>query len=347
MRRLVFAIPGELATPTGGYAYDRRVIAELIELGWNVEVMGLGNGFPYPDVPTVKQATSALAALSLDAPVIIDGLALGVLPKAATEMTAPLIALVHHPLALETGITPTQAAVFRTSERAALAVAKIVVATSAATARVLSADYGVTPERIVVAEPGTDRVSSKPRRESKTVRLLAVGAISPRKGYDVLISALALLADLPWHLTIVGATDRNPDCVAALQSQIANASLGTRIEIAGAVSDERLNELYAEADGFVLASRFEGYGMAYAEAIAHGLPVIGTNAGAIPDTVPSAAAILVAPDDIAALVDALRRVISDRATRAKMAIEATKAAASLPTWRQSAEKISQLIEGLS
>jgi glycosyltransferase involved in cell wall biosynthesis len=163
----------------------------------------------------------------------------------------------------------------------------------------------------------------------------------------VLVAALATLTDLPWRLAIVGAADRNPACAAALRRQITEADLQDRIEIAGAVSQQRLDELYAEADAFVLASRFEGYGMAYAEAIGHGLPVIGTTAGAIPDTVPSQAAILVAPDDGAALAAALRRVIGDPATRATLAAEATKVAARLPTWRQSAAKISQMIEGLS
>ena len=111
----------------------------------------------------------------------------------------------------------------------------------------------------------------------------------PRKGFDVLIAALATLADLPWHLTIAGDRSRDPDAAARLDADIARFKLGNRIVVLGTVSPERLAELYAGADLFVLASRFEGYGMAFAEAIAHGLPVIGTTAGAIPETVPPGA----------------------------------------------------------
>ncbi len=133
------------------------------------------------------------------------------------------------------------------------------------------------------------------------MRLLSVGAVVPRKGFDVLIAALATLADLPWQLTIVGDRGRDPKTASQLDADIARLNLGNRVAVLGAVSPERLEQLYAGADLFALASRFEGYGMAYAEAIAHGLPVIGTTAGAIPDTVPAGAGVLVAPDDTGAL----------------------------------------------
>ena len=143
-----------------------------------------------------------------------------------------------------------------------------------------------------------------PRAQAQTsdgvMRLLAVGAVVPRKGYDVLVAALATLTDLPWQLTIAGDRTRDRDTAAQLEADIARHGLGDRIAVLGAVSPQRLAELYADADLFVLASHFEGYGMAYAEAIAHGLPVIGTTAGAIPDTVPQDAGLLVAPDDVAA-----------------------------------------------
>ena len=121
-------------------------------------------------------------------------------------------------------------------------------------------------------------------------------------------------------------------------------NLGNRVAVLGAVSPERLAELYAGADLFVLASRFEGYGMAYAEAIAHGLPVVGTTAGAIPDTVPAGAGVLVAPDDAAALALALRRLIENPDERRRLATSARAAARQLPTWQDSAKIFSRALE---
>ena len=136
---------------------------------------------------------------------------------------------------------------------------------------------------------------------------------------------------------------RDADAARALKAQISDVGLVERIVFAGAVAREQLGTLYAAADVFVLPSRYEGFGMAYAEAIAHGLPVIGTTAGAIPDTVPPEAGVLVPPDDAAALVVALRRLIGDPAERARFASGARAAAKELPTWRGSAELFSAAI----
>lgn len=343
---IVFAVPGDLATPTGGYAYDRRMIAELRELAWRPEVLNLGDGFPRPTALTRAAANAHLSDVPKGRPIVIDGLALGVIPEIAESLsqTHPLVALVHHPLALETGLTADEATALRASERAALSHVRAVVANSPATARALADDYGVPADRITIAPPGTDRVAVTRRTNADSVALLAVGSVVPRKGYDVLIAALAELPDLPWHLTIVGDCSRDPGAVARLKADITLHRLEPRVTIEAAVAAEQLAAFYAAADLFVLASRYEGFGMAYAEAIAHGLPVIGTTAGAIPDTVPQMAGVLVPPDDVPALTAALRRLIENSAERAQLAAGARTAAANLATWRHSAELFSHAIE---
>ncbi len=343
---LVFAIPGDLDTPTGGYIYDKRMIAELRELGWRPEVLNLGDGFPRPTALTRAAAKAHLTDVPKGRPIVIDGLAFGVLPETgeALRETHPLVALVHHPLALETGVSAQDAEALRQSERAALACTRGVIVTSAATARTLAADFGVPPERITVAPPGTDRPAAMRRRSASSVALLAVGAVVPRKGYDVLVEALAGLLDLPWRLTIVGDCGRDPPTAARLRAEIVRHRLEPRVTIEDAIPAERLAELYSASDLFVLPSRHEGFGMAYAEAIAHGLPVIGTTAGAIPDTVPAEAGILVPPDDATALAATLRHLIEKPDEREKLAAGARVAAANLPTWRGSAELFSQAIE---
>jgi glycosyltransferase involved in cell wall biosynthesis len=346
VRRVAFAVPGDLATPTGGYAYDRHMIAELENLGWQVDVVDLGDGFPMPSAAQKTLAEQRLAAVPGDYPIVIDGLALGALPQAARAVRArrPLVALIHHPLALESGHSASDADRLRASERAALAAANSIIVTSAPTARLLVTDYGVPDSRITVARPGTDRGAIAHGSEDGVVRLLSVGALVERKGFDVLIAALATLADLPWRLTIAGDRTRDPAVAARLDADIARNKFGGRVSVLGAVAEDRLATLYAGADVFVLASRFEGYGMAYAEAIAHGLPVIGTTGGATPETVPSGAGILVPPDDPEALAAALRRVIADRSERQRMGEAARAAAAALPTWRESAKFFAGAIE---
>ena len=123
VRRLAFAVPGDLATPTGGYAYDRRMIAELEHLGWNVDLVALGDGFPWPSDETRSAAQTRLLAVPAGRAIVIDGLAFGVLPEAASQLRLrnPLIALVHHPLAMESGLSAGQSDLLRASERAALA----------------------------------------------------------------------------------------------------------------------------------------------------------------------------------------------------------------------------------
>ena len=345
----VFAIPGDLDTPTGGYIYDKRMIAELRDLGWRPEVLNLGDGFPRPNALTLAAAKAHLSDVPKGRPMVIDGLAFGVLPDAAQALreTHPLIALVHHPLALETGVTPQDAVTLRASERAALACTRGVIVTSPATAGTLAADYGVSAEHITVAPPGTDRPKVVRRNSAGSPMLLAVGAVVPRKGYDVLVEALARLLDLPWRLTIVGDCSRDSATTARLRADIERHRLGPRVTIEDAIPADRLGALYSSSDLFVLPSRYEGFGMAYAEAIAYGLPVIGTTAGAIPDTVPAAAGVLVPPDDIAALAAALRRLIEQPAEREKLAAGARAAAAELPTWRGSAELFSKAIERAS
>ena len=188
MRPLAFAVPGDLDTPTGGYAYDKRMIAELRRLGWDVAVIDLGNEFPRASDAARKAAFAKLNAVPPGVPLVIDGLAFGTMSVGASQLALgrALVALVHHPLALESGLTAAEATTFQILERNALLTAGRTVTTSHTTARVLMSDYGVPERRLIVAPPGTDKVA--PARGSGgagALALLAVGALVRRKGYDI------------------------------------------------------------------------------------------------------------------------------------------------------------------
>ncbi|MGX1305903.1 glycosyltransferase involved in cell wall biosynthesis [Amorphus suaedae] len=348
MTGIAFAIPGDLDTATGGYAYDRRVIAGLRDMGRDVAIVGLGGGFPDPVAIDDEYVRRALGAIPDGTPTLIDGLALGILPAEAATLAArvPVVALVHHPLGLETGLDAERRGALLASERRALAACRHVIVTSHATARTLSAELDVAAARITVAEPGVDRPAAFRRAEAPTPTLLAVGALVRRKGYDVLVEALAQIRPLAWNAEIIGDPGRDPATAADLARAIAEAGLADRVRLRGQVDDAALAHAYRSAHLFVIASRYEGYGMVAAEALAYGLPIVSTDAGALADTVPADAALKVAPDDPAALADALRRVLEDRDLWQRLRAGAETASHSLPTWRDCAGTINQVLEDL-
>jgi glycosyltransferase involved in cell wall biosynthesis len=344
-------VPGDLATPTGGYAYDRRVIEEMCSLGWQIDVLDLGAHFPNPSTAQRDAAQDILTAARADAPLVIDGLALGVIPEIAAQLAAThrLVGLVHHPLALETGVTPEAASALKKSERDALAHTARIITSSVTTAKILIKDYGVNASKISTVVPGTDPARpAAPRTTDNEAppHLLAVGSLVPRKGYDVLIRALAKLAELPWRLTIVGDDTRNAATAGSLAALVKDEKLDTRIALTGAVSEAGLEVAYRHADIFVQPSHFEGYGMAAASAIAYGLPVIATSGGALGDTVADAA-IVVPPGDIETLATALHRVITDLSERERLRQAARTAAAKQQRWETTAQQFAAAIEAIS
>ena len=350
MRGVAFAVPGDLATPTGGYAYDRRIIAELECLGWDVSMSSVwATAFRSRASEQREFAQARLRPFRRRVRSSSMGSLMAFLPNRRTACSRnPLIALVHHPLALETGLSALQADAIARQRTRCLGLRTARHRDQRGDCAASGADYGVAPDRITVVLPGTDRAASARRSNDGIVRLLSVGALVPRKGFDVLIAALATLADLPWHLTVRRRPHARSGCAPRNSTPISrDTRLGDRIAVLGAVSPERIAELYASSDLFVLASRFEGYGMAFAEALAHGLPVIGTTAGAIPETVPQGAGMLVPPDDAQAMATALRRLIENPAARHEMCARARGACASLQSWPDSAKLFAQAIEGAS
>lgn len=355
MQQLIFVYPGDLSAPTGGYEYDRRIIQGLEGLGWQIQFISLGDGYPFPDHVQIEYARSALLKLPKHVPMVIDGLALGALPDLAADIAKrhPLIALIHHPLAFEFGLSDSEMQLLQQSETQALQQVVRVIANSPSTVRDLNQHYGVPLEIIKVILPGTDRIHALELRIQRNedhlgqVHLLSVGSIIPRKGLHHLIAALEPLMDLPWTLSIAGDTSRNAAAYERLMMDIKDCHLEGRVEVLGAVSNAELKNQYAKADIFVLPSLFEGYGMVYAEAMAHGLPIIATTAGAIPDTVPQDAGLLVEPGDIPALTIALKTLIQDPSHRAKLSSGALRAAGQQPTWEYAVQQFAAVITPLS
>jgi glycosyltransferase involved in cell wall biosynthesis len=339
---IYFAYPGDLDTRTGGYHYDRRLIAELRQRDLPIETLSLPHCAPQPDQASLAHIASLLAALPDQSIVIIDGLAFGVLDAIAEAESdrLRLLALCHHPLALESGLDDSLQARLLTSERRALACARATLVTSEHTRRILVEQFALPQEKITVALPGTESVDFAPCAGEPPL-LLTLASLTPRKAHDVLLAALAELKDLPWRARFVGDDSLAPDWVARLRQQLESLGLTERIELTGVVSDHLAE--YQQADVFVLPSRFEGYGMVFAEATAAGLPVVAARAGAVPDVVPPSAGLLVPPDDSAALALALRSLLRDTDLRRRLQRGAQQAAAHLPRWTETGAIVSDLL----
>lgn len=343
---LYLVVPGPLSTRTGGYIYDRRMVEGLRALGQEIEVVELSGTYPFPSAQDIARADAALASVPDKSLVVVDGLALGALPDIAERQTHRLdvVALVHHPLADETGLTDNERAGLMLSEMRALEMVRHVIVTSAFTRRRLAA-FNVPPERISVCVPGVDPAAIAHGSGSGVLALLCPASLTPRKGHPDLFAALADLQELNWRLICAGNPALDPLHAAALTNMIARLGLETRIDMRGEASETEMNALYDGADLFVLASYYEGFGMVVSEAVARGLPLVTTSGGALAETVPPAAAFIVPPGDVAALREALRLAISDSDLRAKLARGSRAARADLLDWKQAADSFARALMG--
>lgn len=342
MDEIAFAIPGDLALPTGGYVYARRLIAALAERGVQVRRISLSAEFPHPSRTALALARAAFAAVPVHMPLLVDGLAFGALPAALLDaVPRRYVVLVHHPLALETGLPAARAAELAVSEAAALSRAGAVIATSLVTAENLAADYGVSPDAITVAVPGIDP-APRARGMGGVPRILAVGAIVPRKGFDRLADALARCTTRPWTCRIVGSTERDPGCAEALGRRIEAAGLQGRVILTGALSDAALAAEWDAADLYALTSHHEGFGMAAAEALSRGIPVIAAAGGAPAAWLPRDACRFAVPGDVGALAAAIRDLL-EPGTRRAMSDAAWAFGRTLPRWEETAARVAAVL----
>jgi glycosyltransferase involved in cell wall biosynthesis len=343
-KRLAFVLPGPLNRRTGGSIYDRKVVDGLRAQGYDVDVVELSGAYPFPSDAVRREAGEKFARIDDGTTTIVDGLAFGVLPEVAERegRRLRLVALVHHPLADETGLRGSERDALMESEKSALEHAQVVIVTSNFTRRRLL-DYCVAPERVHVILPGADPAPLAERNLERDLVLLCPASLIPRKGHSELFRALAGVADLKWRLICAGKTELDAACAANVRSLADELGIGPRVTFLGEVGEAEMGRLYAEADLLVLASHYEGYGMVVGEAIARGLPVVTTTGGALCETLPEGAGLACEPGDVRGLCENLRRVLSDRMLYERLALGARAARNTLPSWDDAARDFAKVL----
>jgi len=330
-------VPAPFDQVAGGYGYDRRMVAELRALGDVVSVVELAGGFPLADDVTRDAACAAWDRLGETTRPVIDGLALPAFAGMEDALAARgTIALIHHPTALETGYAEAQRESLRGMEQRLYRRLHRLVVTSEPTAERLVTDFGVDRARVAVVVPGTDDAPRCTGSGGPGCAILSVGTLVPRKGHDVLLRALARLFDLDWHLTIAGSPRRHPAHAEALVALTEELGIAQRVRFAGEVTGDALETLWRGADLFALATWFEGYGMAVAEALKRGLPVAVCAGGAAATLVEPEAGVVCEPGDQVQLSKALRRLIFSASLRTEMGEVAWQIGQKLPHWQAQA-----------
>ncbi len=351
-------VPGDIddvAVPSGGNNYDRRVCGGLPSTGWTVHELAVSGAWPRPDTAARASLARTLAGVPDGALVLVDGLVACGVPEIVVPQAKRLrlVVLVHLPLADEAGLPPGPAAELAALERQALRAARAVVATSPWAARRLVAHHGLGADRVHVVTPGVDPAPLAPGTDGAT-RLLCVGSITPTKGQDLLVEALAAIPDtaaLPWSCDLVGPLRRDPAYVAALRCAIERCGLGGRVRLTGPLTGTRLATEYAAADLLVLPSRAESYGMVLTEALARGIPVLAAGVGGVERTlghdpdgrVPG---IVVPPADGAALAAALHRWLDEPDLREALRRSALARRGTLPGWEVTSRCLAEILERL-
>ncbi|WP_213451776.1 glycosyltransferase family 4 protein [Rhizomonospora bruguierae] len=355
MRTVHFVLPAGVddpGAPSGGNRYDRRLSDGLRAAGWAVREIAAGGAWPVPDPADRDALRGSLAALPDGGLVLLDGLVSGGVPEVVAPEARRLrtVVLVHLPLADETGLAPGAAAALDARERATLRAAAAVVATSEGAARHLVGHHGLPPGRVHVAAPGVDPAPLAPGTDGAS-GLLCVAAVTPRKAQDVLVDALAKVPG-EWHCTLVGALDRAPGYADRIRRSVDAYGLDGRVRLVGPRTGADLDAAYAAADLFMLPSLTETYGMVVTEALARGVPVLGTDVNGVPEALGRAPGgdrpgLLVPPGDPAALAEALIRWLDEPAARERLRAAARARRAHLPGWAETVRAMAAILEAAS
>lgn len=354
---LALLIYGSLDTVSGGYLYDRKLVAHLREQGDTVEIISI----PWRNYaahltdnfsPALYRRLKAFRGDLL----IQDELnhpSLFLLNRRLRNTQYAITSIVHHLRASEqhpAGIMP----LYRAVERAYLRTPTGFVFNSRTTERAVAALMGQDAARRVVAVPAGDRFPIRLGEadirqrgfQPGPLRLLFVGNVIPRKGLHTVLAALARV-DFPWTLQVVGDLRVASDYGRGVQAEVVRRGWAARVKFWGTVPDDELMRVAAASQVLVMPSSYEGYGIAYLEGMGFGLPAIGSTAGAAGEIITDGMdGFLVAPEDAEKLAERLRGLHEKRAQLVEMSLAARRRHAAHPTWEASMAQIREFLTRL-
>jgi len=336
---------GDTGRKTGGYLYNARVLSGLRARDFEVEEVVACGASPEEQEIAAPRLGSVLDPPDYDV-IVVDALARIVVSRHLDHWRAavPIVVLVHELPSVAGGEFESKDVERERRYEEPLLRADQLVVVSEHGRRVLLS-RGVLASRIQIVSPGFDGVAAAggPDVDDGTIRALCVAQWIPRKGILTLVEAWTRRERPGAVLQLVGETGADPDYERGVRNAIEATPPGS-VLVSGKVDDAALRAAYAAADLFVLPSRYEGYGIVYAEALASGLPVIACDAGPVPELVGQEAAVLVPPDDEEALSSALDLLLGDTALRRRMSRAAVCRASGLPRWKDAVSGFQAVLE---
>jgi glycosyltransferase involved in cell wall biosynthesis len=356
--RLGLVIYGSLNTLTGGYIYDRVLVAYLQSRGHRIDIISLplrnyGRHLLDNWSPGVR---SDLVAGPCDI-LLQDGLnhpSLFHTNRSLQKNTSlPIVAIIHQVLCRQprNGLLNR---IYQAIEKRYLESVDAMIFNSDTTRRTVETMVsGRRPS--IVACPAGDRLGHLPSidligsrtRENGPLRLIYVGNVLPQKGLLPLIKGLSHLAHEIWHLTVVGSLTMDARYVQGIKKLIAQRNLSRQIEIAGPKDGNELANLLLQSHVFVMPYSHEGFGMAYLEAMAFAMPVVGSSDGAVKEFVmPGQNGFLIEFDDFESVNACIHTFHHDRQRLLKMSYAAFQTYKQRPKWRDTMESIHRFLTGL-
>jgi glycosyltransferase involved in cell wall biosynthesis len=344
--RLGLVIYGSLEQLSGGYLYDRQLVQALRRRGHEVRLIEL------PDHGYLPNLLSGFIGKPRDFSgleiLLQDELCHTSLIGANRRLrrsgyTGRIVALLHHALSAERRSRWVNR-LYRAVERAYFTEVDAVVCTSHATRAALS---GLVRPNLpcLVAQPGRDHLGGglnpelirRRAQEPGPLQILFLGNLIPRKGLDTLLQGLAELEPASWELTVAGSADRAPAFAGGLRRRADRLGLNGRVHWLGPLSHAELEELLPRMHLLAVPSQHEGFGIAYLDGMAFGLPALASASGGARDLVREPDnGYLIAPGDARTLARRIQQLGEDRGHLAEMGVAAHRTWQAHPTWQETA-----------